>query len=239
MAALIIADSRGRDLQQLLAASNSTHEIEVLVHPGAGSELAVLRSLTHLRTTLPCQILMLTGICDLTTRNRTTRQVSLRSNEVALNVNRVMGAIQTAYELLTALGLTKISFATITGVDLSDCNHPPRRHMDPIEYLAYCDTTKLIHPEQLTLNQSILEINKQIVIFNRKNSARTIWTAGLVHSYYKSRYHHCYKRLFDGCHPDLKTKQAWAAQIVKSLKRIAPPTPRLPHPPTMNCMLSP
>ena len=228
MAAIIIADSRGRGLQKLLTTSTSNFKIEVLVHPGAGSELAVLRSLTQLRAILPCQILMLTGICDLTSRNRATRQVNLKSNEVNINVDRVMGAIQTAYELLTALGATNISFATITGVDLSDCNHPPRRHMTSMEYLAYCDTTKIIHPDQLILNQSILEINKQIVIFNRKNSARTIWIAGLVHSYYKNKHHHCYKKLFDGCHPDIKTKQAWAAQIAKTLKRIAPLLPVTP-----------
>lgn len=220
MTILIIADSRGRDLQELLSKLKPLVPIKVLTHPGSGAELAVLKSVPFIIDSKPDLVLMLTGICDLTWKHRHTKHIGLRHSKVEDNVSHVMEAISSAYDLLMSQGVKQISFATITGADLVDCNHSPRRHMTAKDYLDYCATTKGVDVSQSTLNDSVLLINKKIVIFNRNNSVRTTWLAGLVHSYYKNKYHHCYKRLIDGCHPDPKTKEAWAAQIVKTIRRI-------------------
>ena len=220
MTTLIIADSRGRGLSELLANTKSPDQISLLTYPGAGSELAVLKSLKYISDFNPHLVIMLTGVCDLTWRNKSTKQISLRFEKLNEIISHVLDALHTAYDLLTAHGVPKISFATITGVDLSDCNYPPRKHMTTEQYIDYCATTKISHPDQSKLNDAILQINRKIVTLNRRNSAKTTWIAGLVHSYYKNKYHHCYKRLFDGCHPDQKTKKAWAGQIIKSLNRI-------------------
>lgn len=230
MAVLVIADSRGRALQDIINKIDPSNTITVLVHPGAGSELAVLKSISQIKTIDPSLVIMLTGICDLTWKNRTTKQIGLRHMKSNDNVAHVMQAIRASHELLVAQGVPLVSFATITGADLSDCNHLPRRNMSMDQYLSYCSITKRPHPDQTVLNESILNINKWVVRFNAKNSTKTVWIAGLVHSYYKNRYHHCYKRLLDGCHPDHKTKQAWASQLIKSISRIL--LLPSPHPPT-------
>ena len=178
----------------------------------------------YINTVKPDLVLMMTGICDLTWKHRSTKYIGLRHTRVVDNVSHVMEAIRAAYDLLRSQGIQQISFATITGADLSDCNHPPRRHMSVDGYIEYCATTKQVDAGQSTLNDSVLLINKNIVIFNRNNSVGTTWLAGLVHADYKNKYHHCYKRLRDGCHPDTKTKDAWAAQIIKSIRRIRPQT---------------
>lgn len=219
--ALIIADSRGGGLQPLIRDMDIGFEVHVLVHPGAGLELAVLRSISAIHNLHPDIVLMLAGICDLTWKHRLTKMIALRYMQPSDNITQVMNAIKASYDLLRANGDFIISYATLTGVDLSDCNHRPRANMSDTDYLAYC-ATKTPHPSQWVLDETILAVNKQIVKFNKNNGTKTAWIAGLVHTYSNKTYHHHYRRLRDGCHPNHKTTHAWVAQIVKSLARISP-----------------
>ena len=88
------------------------------------------------------------------------------------------------------------------------------------QYKVYANT-KLLTGDQQLINGAIIRINKLIVKFNKINHSQTTWVAGLVHSYFKGSYHHYYKRLSDGCHPDHATKVAWAAQILRSVRRLS------------------
>lgn len=231
MSTLIISDSRGRGLQDIMYRHATGVQTKVLIHPGAGYELAILKSIAIIRESSPGLIIVFCGICDLTWKSKVTKRVSLRYNNEADNILHVTEAIRSSFDLLRAEGSFKISYATITGVDLTDCNNPLRRLMTDIQYRTYCDNDKITHPDQRALNQSIISINKKIVIFNKRNRVKTVWTAGLVHSYIKKTYHNYYRRLFDGCHPDEKTKQAWAEQMIKSITRIlATPSSLLPTP---------
>lgn len=220
MKVLIIADSRGRGLQQIIDNSYPLVGCQVIFHPGAGSELATLRSLVRIDTMRPDLIIMLTGVCDLTWRNSSTKIVGLRHGQVEENVQHVLQAMGSALDLIRAQGNYRVSIATLTGVDMADYNYHPRRHMSESEYLSYCECKKLPHCSQQILNKSILGINKRIVSLNKANSIQTVWVAGLVHSYYKGAYHHCYKRLSDGCHPSQRTSEAWVRQIIRSIDRI-------------------
>ena len=220
MSTLIIADSRGRGLQDIIRKLAPDAQTRVMVHPGAGLELAVLKSIATIKETSPNLIVVFCGICDLTWKKKDTRKVSLRYRTAADNVLHVMEAIRSSYDLLRAEGNYKIAYATITGLDISDCNSQQRRHMTDEQYQIYSDTIKMVHPDQSALNQAIVTINKNIVVFNKRNRTKTVWTAGLVHSYIKKTYHNYYRRLSDGCHPDEKTKKAWAAQLNKSIARI-------------------
>ena len=139
MYVLIIADSRGRGLQAILNLLSSIHDITVLFHPGAGSELAVLKSLSHIKVTKPDLVIMLTGICDLTWRNRSSKHIGLRHNSQVANVNHVLQAIRAAHDLLKAQDVLRVSFATITGSDLTDCNYPPPKSMTTDQYMIYCE----------------------------------------------------------------------------------------------------
>lgn len=218
---LIIADSRGRGIETVINNLNDNYNVSVVVHPGAGLELAVLRSIPTIRHLQPALVLMLAGICDLTWKNKNTKVINLRHTSVSDNVTQVMDAIKSSFDLLKANGDYIISFSTITGADLRDCNYKPRAKMNDSDYTQYC-AARVPHPAQTTLNQSILTINKLLVKFNKRNGTKTAWVAGLVHAYANKSYHHHYRRLRDGCHPSNKTMHAWAAQIVKSICRILP-----------------
>lgn len=220
MATLIIADSRGAGLQQLLQPQNIPGGTQVLVHRGAGFELSVTKSLKHISTNKPDLVVLLTGICDLTWRNKTTRLTGLRHPTVEENVNHVIQAAKAAHDLLRSEGSFKITFATITGLDLADYHLARRKHMTMDQYRDYCRDDKIEHVDQCVLNRSILEINRRLTALNKDNSIPTVWVGGIVHAYFKNTHHHQYIKLNDGCHPSDKTKIAWAGQLRKSIQRI-------------------
>lgn len=223
-----ITDSRGAGLLLHLQALGHTN-LQVLVHKGAGYELAVLKSLAAIKRHKPELVVLLTGVCDLTWRCKQSKITGLRHNTVSGNVQHVLNAARTAVDLLKAFGTFRISLATVTGIDLTDYNNAKRKHMTGSDYKQYCITDKISHPLQDTLNASILEINKGITTMNQINSVPTIWTAGVVHLHTKSKTYHYYIRLYDGCHPDEQTKVAWAKQIHKSIIRIHTPVTHHTH----------
>ena len=220
MTVLIIADSRGRGLQLTVDKLMPEWHIRVLTHPGAGYEMPVLKSIAMIKTVKPMLVIVLAGICDLTWKHRETKVIGLRYDNVSDNLAHLTDSIKSAYDLLTTAGEFKISFATLTGLDLADVNNPKRRQMSPIEYQQYSAGPKITHPNQKALDSTILAVNKCIVTYNKRNGAKTVWLAGLVHAYIRGTHHHYYRRLSDGCHLDEKTKLAWATQIVKSIGRI-------------------
>ena len=219
MKLLVISDSRGRRLETLIKARCPPFETHVLVHPGAGIELAVLRSIPTLKCYEPDLVLVFAGVCDLTWKNKVTKEIGLRHTDPHENTQQVMGALKSSHELLVTLGSFKVSYATLTGLDMADCNHRPRSHMNDYEYASY-NATKTIHRDQATLDTYITQINKLIVKYNRSIGSKTTWMAGLVHVYANKSYHHHYRRLGDGCHPTAKTAQAWADQVIKSTTRL-------------------
>ena len=236
MKVIIISDSRGRRLQALIEAQSPPFDIRVLVHPGAGVEMAVLRSVPTLKLYEPDLVLVFAGVCDLTWKNKRTKEIGLRHTEPLENIQQVMGALKSSHDLLTTLGTFKVSYTTLTGLDLTDCNYKPRSRMNDCEYESY-NATKTVHSDQAALNNSIIQINKLIIKYNKSIGSKTAWMAGLIHTYSNKSYHHHYRRLGDGCHPTSKTAQAWANQIIKSVSRLmnwcflnqVPPPPPPPY----------
>lgn len=221
MSTIIITDSRGAGLQQHLDRLDIIGGTTVLTHSGAGYEMAAIKSLSKIVETKPQIVIMLVGVCDLTCRNKSTKYTSLRYHTMEENVNHVINSAKSSYDLLKATGEFSLSYATITGIDLADYNYPARKYMDTIQYKQYTTTTKTHHPDQQTLNMSVLQINREITAINKKNNVPTTWVGGIVHAYFKNTNHHQYIRLYDGCHLNDNTKEAWAAQIGKSIKRIS------------------
>lgn len=220
MTTVIIADSRGSGLQQLLF-NMGCRDLRILTHPGAGYELAALRSVETIKVVKPDLILVLTGICDLTRRDFRTKVTQLRHPTIMENVEHVINSAKSSLDLLKSLGDHRISFSTITGIDLADYNNPTRKYMTDSEYREYCLESKITHPQQDTLNLSILEINRRITALNRANSTPTVWLGGVVHSHSKRKTYHYYIRLMDGCHADEHTKTEWASQIHNAILRMA------------------
>lgn len=220
MATVVVADSRGRELQEIMKRSESDYDIYVEAMGGAGSELAAIRAIPVITRHKPELIIIMTGVCDLTWRNRQNKITALRYREEEECVGGVMRGIESAYEILGAMGQHKISIATLTGIDLTDYNNPRRRQMSEEEYSKYCREGKKEHPDQNMLNRVVIEVNRRITALNRKHGVPTTWTSTIVHSYYRNTHHHNYKRLRDGCHPDEGTKGKWAKLILKSIKHI-------------------
>ena len=223
MSVLVIADSRGNGLQQILNSMDTTERYRVLTYSGAGYELAAIRAAPIVKAIKPDLIIFFLGICDLTTRYKVTRLITLRHTTLPDNVGAVIEAAKASYTLLRSLGSHHISFATLTGIDLADYNHPTRKHMTQEEYKIYCMQLKVVSLDQKLLNESLLEINRQLTVINKHTATPTTWTGGVVHSYFKNTHHHYYNRLADGCHADQPTKIKWAAQLVKSTSRILHP----------------
>lgn len=227
MSILLIADSRGRGLQLLLQSLRRKHgvddEIQVMFHPGNGYEMVALKSLKQITQTKPKLIVIMAGICDLTYKNRMNKITTLRHSTVRENTEHVINAARSSHDLLKSVSTAKIAYATLTGIDIADYNHPPRKHMTSNEYRTYNSSTKVTHEMQHTLNSSVIEINRQLTALNKTNSVPTIWTGGVVHNYSSHKHYHYYIRLTDGCHADDQTKAEWAVHILKAIKRINKP----------------
>lgn len=223
MSVIIIADSRGDGIQKHLEKIKpETLKVRVLTHRGAGSELAVLKSLSYIKNYSPNLVIITTGICDLTWRHKATRVTALRYDSVKENVSHVIEAAGSAVDLLKTAGSFRITLATITGIDLADYNNPQRNKMNSEQYKEYCLDTKVIHPQQCVLNESVLEVNRQITAINQSNKIPTVWMGGVVHTHSKKKTYHYYIRLADGCHADELTKEDWAKQISRAMVRIMP-----------------
>ena len=189
------------------------------MHKGAGYELAVIKSLNAIKSLRPDLIIIMAGICDLTWRDKITKITSIRYKNSEETVQHVVDAAKAAHDLLRATNDYKISFATLTGIDLADYNHPPRKNMTSDEYKTYTINQKQPHEDQNTLNKAIIEINRQLTSINQANGVPTAWTAGVVHNYFRGKYHHYYVKLVDGCHADDRTKIEWAKRLTKALVR--------------------
>ena len=220
MFTLVISDSRGNGIQDLIKPIIDIGEVQVLQHRGAGYGKAIRDSLTIIDRRNPDLVILMVGICDITTRDRSTKLTSIRNTNQDKLTNNVILALNQAVKELREHGCKLISIATIAGIELADYNNPDRRYMNPEQYEEYRRTTKTTDPNQEQIDTTILLLNKKIVSINRLSASPTTWIASAVHAYFKGAYHHYYKHLQDGCHATQRTKQYWANQIVRTIKII-------------------
>lgn len=220
MGTLVIADSRGKGLQQLVDKNEFGIQMTVVAHAGAGFELAAIKSLQIITRAKPENIILALGICDITRREQRTKHTTLRYSKIDEAVQHVMGAIKSAYELIFTTHECKISIATITGIDLADYNYSPRRLMTAVQYEDYCNNTKIKDDRQDLLNLIVIEVNRQITALNKRHGIPTTWLSTAIHSYYRNTHHHKYGKLADGCHLSGEIMSKWAVQLIKSARRI-------------------
>ena len=221
MYTIIVSDSRGARIQDMLQEYNDIGHTRVECHPGAGMIQAVTRSLPAIRHGSPDLIIIMVGICDITFRDPHSKVTTIRYRTETEITQHTTIAARGAHELLRSETKATISFATITGLDLSDYNNRDRRRMTRQDYEDYCNNTKATDPDQGTLNAAIVATNRQLVALNTQNSTPTTWTAGAVHAYFNHAHHHYYRRLYDGCHAHTETTRDWAKRIAKTIRRQA------------------
>lgn len=220
MLTLIICDSRGTGLLPLLKQTKDLGDLRITISRGAGSLRATQHASMEIQTCKPDLVILMTGICDITTRNNISRITTLPCLSQEELVNGATGGIKLAVALIKQLGCDRVSVATVTGIDLDDYNNRERKHMDQQQYETYRRTVKTVNPNQELLDTVVLLVNKEIVALNRKNKLPTTWTANAIHAYFKKAYHHYYKHLQDGCHATQRTKQYWANQLARTIRII-------------------
>lgn len=215
---LVIADSRGRFLHAPLSQQQAIGSLKIMVLPGATIELSVLKSVAAIGKFRPQTVIIMTGICDITQRNRATKLTTLRHTNVYEVLTRFKSAASDAYALILSLHPNiKIILAPITGVDLLDYNNKHRQGLSEAEYKLY----KANHgsdPNQDLLNSMVLSINKWIVSANVAHKLPTPWIATDVHRYHKGMTHHQYWRLKDGCHPSQALTNSWAKKLARACR---------------------
>lgn len=215
---LVIMDSRGANLQELIENKGVSVKVEVL--RGYKLEEAAELIMIKPRVRTPDVVMVGAGICNITTMQKHPRQVVLTNTDtltVVHNYNRAMweayGAIHSKYPM------AKVNFATLYGIDLANYNYTNYKSLvgdDLHNYLA----AKIRHKQQDAMDDIIQAVNIEIQKVNTELGITTAWTGNCVHKYYQHRYHHNYSKLIDGCHPNESALEAYATQIVKAFKKI-------------------
>ena len=212
---LVVADSRGSGLQNCVNSLQERKTTRVVVHRGAGMARAVEKSREILATYRPDLVILMAGICDVTTRDGKSRITSLRHTNTVEAVEYAMEQLQKAVAMLHGLSIFNVSIATYTGVDLVRYNR-----------VKWCS----VHRDQDLLNDIIARINSCVVNTNKDAGMPTTWTGGAVHPRLNKRYRNHYDRLTDGCHLTEQTRSYWARQIMKTIRHHpfkSTPTPKL------------
>ena len=218
MFTLVICDSRGQGLQEILNEIKDIDTVQIVQYGGAGSVRATMRALPTIKGTPPDLVILMVGICDITQRNKVTKITTLKEFDSETLLNGALVAIRSAVNILRENKCSKISIATVSGVDLADYNNKGRRHMTPVQYEDHLRLSKQVDPHQELMDTTIVRLNKEIVAINRQARCPTTWAANAVHIYFKKAYHHYYKHLQDGCHATTRTKQYWANQVARTVR---------------------
>lgn len=207
---LIIADSRGRRLGHELDRVFEYVDFRFIWKGGLS-----LRGVTDFAADTilefkPHMIYLLVGICDITyliSRNPPT--VALRHPTTQATVNYYMHSIDRAHQGIYSLHHqvghpVMIIFPTLTGLDIRRYNAYPRN---------------LHSPQQITLNQAVLNINRHVTAMNRSMGIFTPFLATPVHPRCRHRYRFVYTRLVDACHPSDHLCAIWANKLFSNALR--------------------
>lgn len=206
---VIITDSRGAGLQQkmdLLKGKN--YSAKVIVWRGKGVTAGVKDSRRNLDWIGPDIIIVLAGICDVTSLDRTTRIATVTTPDIDKMVEDyeyMMETVQHHIKVMTVGPVPKLAFGQLIGMDLAVFNR--RKEVDT---------------NQEILDNGILRINAAIAAFNSKNGASTPWLATDVHHNRKNgrkitRYHRLAE---DGIHLTDDLKDKWAVALDKAIKKM-------------------
>lgn len=203
---LCIGDSRLRHLQPLLNNNMRNIHFNCYVFPGAtlGHLTYQLRLLLQNDESKYAYVVMLGGICDLTSLSRSPCKQLVPAystvSSMVENFERIFALTRESILLFTRIPTV---FIPLVGVQLS----------------KYSNDDGSVFQYQPIIDQSIPLINN---IIRSVNSQQGLLTPNVAHSI-----HHChgkrgsyrtrYCRLFDGCHPDSDTQLRWAQEILKSI----------------------
>lgn len=203
---MVIADSRGGGLQEeidKILPANLT--VKVLTYPGRGIIRAVKESEKLINWWQPSQIYVTNGICDITTKDQVTKQVSLRDPDPQTAVASYVGSLDTVTHYMKILldgRKYQLIFAEILGMNMSTYNG-----------------TEYPHHQQALLNTTISGVNTEIAAWNTSRNVITPWLAKEIHRNKKGglKIHRYHKLAEDGLHLTPSLRCCWAKQIVEAI----------------------
>lgn len=200
---LVICDSRGKRLQNQF--KNMDYNIMVKSFSGATLYRSTKLAETDVRNLQPDQVYLLAGINSITHLDKRTREVSLISMDKSKIIQQYIDEMNFSFAHLKRITKeeTKIIFAPITGMDLAKYNKVDAR---------------LLLESQNILNEAIIGINNLIISRNTTYDCKTPWIHGIVHRYFRKKYHFQYDRLdVDGCHLTDQIRNFWGLKIASAI----------------------
>lgn len=207
----IITDSRGAGLQSRFdQMKGKSYQVKVLVRVGKGVTDAVKDSRRDLDWMGPDIIIVIAGICDITTLDRRTRTVSITTpdeNKMVEDYKYTMEIVQHHIKVMSVGNIPILSFGQLIGMDLAVFNHSDT----PDEY-------------QQSLDTGVLLINAAVAAFNNANGASTPWLASEIHHNRKNgrkitRYHRLAE---DGIHLTNDIRDKWVVALDKAILKMIP-----------------
>lgn len=211
---LLIADSRGRGLQDILRESGSV--ARVITNPGKGAVLSTLASCPFIRSYTPSLIVLCGSICDITYRSANKPHFRLRYETIAESKKFYIDQVKEAIGVLKNLFPNiPIQVTPVIGIDIRVYNNPQLGKED--SKLRFED--RIFDQHQARLNQTIEEINGEVVCINTENRIPNPWTANVVHARKGKRTFNRYNKLSDGCHLEEYTKQEWCKMLLMSFQK--------------------
>lgn len=209
---LMIADSRGKHLDKFFVGL-TPHRVYVATHPGAGVLSSVHHSHSILQSRTWNQIYLLAGLCDLSTKDKTTKRVAIRENDISVLTtiyrDNLVSAVSFIRETFPHLKMAKCIAAPVTGMDIDRYNLEMGLPSEP-----------LTQQQQLLFDQLVILVNNEIAYYNHVNGSFTPWTSRLIHhrnskrNSYQTRY---FKLAVDGCHLTDEVRTFWANALVEAI----------------------
>lgn len=201
---LVITDSRGRKLDSTIRGLMD-REVTVAVYPGADMITSICKASFLLTSRDWSQVYILSGVCNLTMKDKKTKKISLRYGEPQQLLLFFQELLVSAFEKLSSINTSiplrcKGIFAPITGIDLAKYNGTD------------------FEPHQGTLNSCVEMINSEIATFNRVKGVFTPWTSRIIHHRSRGKYHARYDKLSeDGCHLTPYVTEFWAHSLSEAI----------------------
>lgn len=200
---LIIADSRARYLQREIGST----QVKVLHFAGATLERIIRSSANACAAIKPRYILIMGGICDITVRNRASKEISITKSSDTELFNYMYHTILAANDLAhRLLPNTKIIFGGLCGMDLNRYNH-----------------RNGYHAQQGILDDVVHQVNLLIHELNLHNGVPHPNLTNKVHKVANGNnghYRNHYRMLIDGIHAGPILLADWALNIRKMFNRL-------------------
>lgn len=218
--AILIMDSRGKGIETEL----TKLDLKTIVsfYPGGGMMVSCTNAIPLIRSKKPDLITVAGSICDITMKLylSVNDRFGIKYHNEDEATAHFQNQLDRTYSLLEKEAPnSKINYATVIGIDLTDYNHRNLIYLNEEEYTEY-RIHKVTHHDQATLDSYIRKFNGLIAQFNRQHHVPTPWTCNIVHKWYSGKHHNNYGLLTDGCHFGERVKMEWAKKMYQSYKKL-------------------